>query len=284
MASKTIISFDIGIKNLAYCIFTLSDNKLHINAWGIANLLSNETPQNVITCNCAKVKNGLCGKKAVFTCNNNAYCKMHAEKSGFYLPAAIKAAKKMKIDELREFLIAPATLKKPELLDLLNSKSLVPIKVVKQNANKVHLVSIGKQLKTQLNAVLSNMPKIDTVILENQISPIAGRMNTIQGMCAQYFIMAADKDNNIPDIEFISSAGKLKDFAVSETNTYKDHKRDSIRICLQMLDANGFSKEAIETSDKKDDLADCFLQGIYFMKKNKYINYSEDLEINSVSL
>ena len=110
-------------------------------------------------------------------------------------------------------------------------------------------------------------------------------MNTIQGMCAQYFIMAADSES-VPNIEFISSSGKLRDFKdkISETNTYKDHKRDSIRICMEMLEANGFSKEAIESSDKKDDLADCFLQGIYYMKREKYINYSEDLEINSVSI
>ena len=30
---------------------------------------------------------------------------------------------------------------------------------------------------------------IDTVIIENQISPIANRMKTLQGMIAQYFIM-----------------------------------------------------------------------------------------------
>ena len=33
---------------------------------------------------------------------------------------------------------------------------------------------------------------------------------------------------------------------------------------------------------KKDDLADCFLQGIYYLKKQNIINYSEDLKIKSV--
>jgi hypothetical protein len=42
--------------------------------------------------------------------------------------------------------------------------------------------------------------------------------------------------------------------------------------------------DVLEKSAKKDDLADCFLQGIYFLRREKIINYSEDLEINSVSL
>ena len=49
---------------------------------------------------------------------------------------------------------------------------------------------------------------ITHVVIENQLSPIANRMKTIQGMLAQYFIMI---DENI-DIQFISSSNKLKQF------------------------------------------------------------------------
>ena len=52
--------------------------------------------------------------------------------------------------------------------------------------------------------------KIDTVIIENQISTLASRMKTLQGMITQYFIM-----KNIPQIEFISASCKLKLFADS---------------------------------------------------------------------
>jgi hypothetical protein len=39
----------------------------------------------------------------------------------------------------------------------------------------------------------------------------------------------------------------------------------------------------LETS-KKDDLADCFLQGLYYLKMQKLITYAEDLKINCISL
>jgi hypothetical protein len=130
--------------------------------------------------------------------------------------------------------------------------------------------------------------EVTHIIMENQISPLAGRMKTVQGMLAQYFIMRSPNSY----IEFVSSANKLKGFElpstaqVSETpelleNTvvndktksdkekYKKHKTDSIAICSKILEQNpGFSswKYCLETP-KKDDLADCFLQGIWWISK-----------------
>lgn len=37
--AKTIVSFDIGIKNLAYCIFTVGADSLIIRDWNVINLL-----------------------------------------------------------------------------------------------------------------------------------------------------------------------------------------------------------------------------------------------------
>jgi hypothetical protein len=144
----------------------------------------------------------------------------------------------------------------------------------------VHLVDIGKRIKTNFDEKFKHcIESLSNVILENQISPIAGRMNTIQGMVAQYFIMQSDR----LAIDFISSGGKLKGLATS--TKYSEHKKDGIRFCTMFLDANPAitsQKEIIEASAKKDDLADCFLQGIYFLKKQNIINYSDDLKIKFV--
>lgn len=51
------------------------------------------------------------------------------------------------------------------------------------------------------------MDKIDAILIENQIGNLAGRMNVLQGMISQYFIM-----RNITNIEFISATNKLKLF------------------------------------------------------------------------
>ncbi|MFY7937880.1 MAG: hypothetical protein ACOVOQ_10910 [Flavobacterium sp.] len=133
-----------------------------------------------------------------------------------------------------------------------------------------------------MDTVLTGLPHIDIVILENQISPIAGRMNTIQGMLAQYFVM-----HGCNRIEFIASSGKLKDFKEISGTEYKNHKEDGIQFCRMFLRANVVAFENKETeildkAAKKDDLADCFLQGVYFLKREKIISYSENLEIKLV--
>lgn len=297
--SNTIISFDIGIKNLAYCVFQRDGEILSIRDWGIINLST--TDQNAVPsgplCNCQKAKAkanaGVCGKKAAFTLGENFYCNVHAKNSGKLLPTketSMPAIRKLKVDELTQFCTSHfiAVDQKDKRADLLQkvqthfekcTLQVVP-KPKKTNANQVHLVDIGKRIKTNFDEKFKHyIESLSNVILENQISPIAGRMNTIQGMVAQYFIMQSDK----LAIDFISSGGKLKGLATS--TKYSEHKKDGIRFCTMFLEANSpitSQKVIIEASAKKDDLADCFLQGIYFLKKQNIINYSDDLKIKFV--
>ena len=87
-------------------------------------------------------------------------------------------------------------------------------------------------------------------------------------MLMQYFIMRHDNDIII---EFLSSAGKLKGFEKQNENVeseYVQHKKDAVFYCSQFLETARFSswKHVLETK-KKDDLADCFLQGIHWLKR-----------------
>lgn len=330
--SKTIISFDIGIKNLAYCIFVVGE-KTSVLKWNIVNLIQGDSQPKQGSSKCTCMKAGkkkapetVCGKKGVYTDSTGAsiFCTVHAKNQGTsngkIVPCkemSMSTIKSLKLDDLKTFckthLIAFADSdKKPDICAkaeaAIKARTLVPIKVVKQNANHVHLVEIGKQIRMQLDEVLKVQRtladiKVDIVILENQISPIAGRMNTIQGMLAQYFIMR-DVISLVPKIEFISSSGKLKDYKgskgpkdptvpmelkggteVQEKTSYKDHKRDGIAFCRDFMTKNEglrVHQEVFDSSTKKDDLADCFLQGIYYLKREKLITYSEDLEIKVV--
>jgi hypothetical protein len=295
--SKTIVSFDIGIKNLAYCIFTISKDSLTIRDWNVINLLDlSGSTSSVPLCNCQKAKSGICGKKAAYFFQDSFYCNVHSKNSGKLLPTkatSMPAIKKLKVDELAQFCanhfisVSPQD-KKSAVLEKVQThfekNTLKPIpKIKKTNANQIHLVDIGKRVKTNFDVKFQPyMKELTHVILENQISPIAGRMNTIQGMVAQYFIMKTDD----LIIDFISSAGKLKGLAINETTDYKTHKKDGIHFCTQFLEANSqmtHFRSVLESSTKKDDLADCFLQGIYYFKKQNIINYSDDLKIKIVS-
>jgi len=328
-----LISYDIGIKNLAYCVIEYKDKELSILDWNVINLLE-ETPQ---TQKCSQKKSIKRSKQPICQCMKDArfkkgdqyYCTKHAQKSGFIIPTKKTKKgflKKMNIIELQQlaksfFLFENLEkLKRDELIDKLvkyyEKQGLeMVIEKKEKNAGEADLILIGKRMKKILdeNQITET---ITHVIIENQISPIATRMKTLQGMLTQYYI-----DRNIDiSIEFISSVNKLKQFLPSNQSkntikktklentikpneeekeetqhetqqskqnkktTYKDHKKSGITYCSQIIENNTQFhdwKEKLDTK-KKDDLADCFLQGLWFFKKENIIFYADDLKINIV--
>ena len=266
-----ILSIDVGIKNLAYCLF--DDGKIVL--WDVINLCGKEP-------NCSQ-----CKKKAKFTSVTTHYCLKHAKEdsSAFILPTAdmsIKKIKKMTKDKLYEviknynILLKPTDAKKENVLktvlDFFDKKMLQSVKA--NSANDFDLIQLGIAMKKAFDVELANhLTTLDQIVIENQISPIANRMKSLQGMIAQYFIM-----HDITQIAFVSAANKLKvvgeiatditEGGLNEdaTSSYASRKKEGIRITLQLLeDKYPLWLAHFKTHKKKDDLADAFLQGYWFI-------------------
>jgi hypothetical protein len=314
-----IISIDVGIKNLAFCIldydyeyeyedeYEYKDalNKVYkILSWDVINLCGEEPNCTFIT----EKEKKVCDKKAKYCKNNINYCQTHAKMTSYILPTkqiSPAAIKKLKLTNLisfaKEYNIPFNEDDKKEgilksVLSFINEKALEFTN--KQSANNLDLVKIGIAMKNAFDEILSSIPPMDQVIIENQISPIANRMKTIQGMIAQYFIM-----KGVLQVSFISAANKLKAFTAADTKTeYKDRKKLSVEVTNKLLIAHKehedknvnikYKNKNLKEKDwinlflkhkKKDDLADSFLQGIWFLqnKHNLVLNNNNNNNINN---
>jgi hypothetical protein len=276
-----VLSIDIGIKNLAYVILELTNldkntivngpQEFKIIKWDVINLCN-----KFISCSANK-----CTKQACFHKNDTFYCKNHTKKTEYSLPLCnVKTLHKQSLANLSA-LVEKCDLKleKPinkatlisSLEDYLKSTCFEALENV--NANNVNLIDLGISLKNELNELFNNydLASIDQIIIENQISPIANRMKCIQGMVAQYFI-----DCNNHNIAFISATNKLKAFINKDKDkaaekekkiSYNERKKLSILYSKQLLENKNMMHDLdyFVKHSKKDDLADCLLQGIYYL-------------------
>jgi len=266
-----IISFDVGIKNLAYCIFEVSNEKKYtILDWGILNLIN----KPVFHCGEKQKKKpyNICGKKATYVDKNqNYYCKQHAKTCKYHIPQkelSDTSLKRCKLSELKTIaeknkLVFESPILKAKLHGLIKDyRDEYFLKQIVEEKADTGLVTVSINLTHILDSLLKDT-KIDCVLIENQISKIASTMKTIQGMITQYFVMI-----QVENIHYISSYNKLKMYIESKKNySYKERKDLGIQCAL---------KEIVDTQDtkwltlfqnhkKKDDLADSFLQGLWYI-------------------
>jgi hypothetical protein len=323
---KQILSIDVGIKNLSFCLFEIDDVKdIKVLKWDNIDLTKQDaieskcvyiessdnkqtnkkvskskskTKVNTITdffANPSNKNTDPCGKPAKFMKDNKCYCLKHSKLTNYIQPAAdLKPSylNKQTLQKLIDIAIKYKVIntletsqsqsyKKAQLVSLIKefSEKNCFLEVKKSNAAKIDLVTIGRNIQHRFDDILCDyLLTIDTIIIENQIGPIANKMKTIQGMLSQYFIM---KNNNI-SIDFISATNKLKDFITldkdkdkdKEKMEYKDRKKLGIQICSNFVSETGQFKEwniFFSKHQKKDDLSDCFLQGMWYIKHNKNI-------------
>ena len=107
------------------------------------------------------------------------------------------------------------------------------------------------------------------VIVENQPSLKNPTMKSIQMMVFSYFLIRGKCDK----LEMINARNKLKVYkgpkiSCDIKDKYKKNKFLAIEYCKEMI-KNEEDKfiEQYTNSKKKDDLADSYLQGIYYITK-----------------
>lgn len=229
-----LISFDVGIKNLSFCCLEYTDDKYSIYDWGIINISCDECCDHII-------KGGRkCDNSAsVMTNSGKKLCNTH-KKNKEYKDLKFKRVPKIKNPTLH----------------------------------------IGDNIVKKLNEHI--FLDVHDVIIENQPALKNPTMKTVQMLLYSYFLINGycQESSNIGNIEMINARNKLKaysgpeihsPFSKDKKNIYKTNKYLAVEYCKHMItcEDNSF-QELFNTSRKKDDLSDSFLQGVYWiLKKNK---------------
>lgn len=267
-----LLSIDVGIKNLAFCLLE-NNNKIKILDWQVVNI--SEEKKESILCEQNR-KNKQCDKNYIYNFNNRKYCGLCCKseenfKKYNYFDLNVLENSKTKKDKIEQYCKDfSISYEKKDTKEQLK-KLLVDFvklncfcKPIKTKMSEVSLIDIGRNLNKILNDLLETWNvNIDLVLIENQISPIANRMKTLQGMITQYFIMKTNAD-----IKYVSSENKLKEFSEKKTN-YKDRKKLSIDVMYKLLKESDSLESWIkvfEASKKKDDLSDTYLQAFWYIK------------------
>ena len=269
------LSWDIGIKNLSYCILDYVDNKIIIIDWGVIDLLKYQN--NTKLCNQSLKNKNICNKKASYYSGDNYYCKLHSKN----------------IENLKEISKKTICCKCKKIAthhdinsDIFYCKTHCNLGVnnipINQTAAKfMPLFSIGKLLYRELdnNELFS---KVTNISIENQPSARAPKMKSIQMILYSYFVMKSHQGIlKIDNINMISAKHKLKVYKneygeidksiLTSKNKYTRNKKTAIFCTKKYLENEHDSKwlEYFDTHKKKDDLADAYLMGRYYLSQKK---------------
>lgn len=238
-----ILSWDIGIINLSYCILEKIDNTISIKEWNVINL---EEQCPIMTCS-AKCKNGNnCTRKAIFLSKDKkiGFCRMHHKLTD----VECKEIKKTK--------------KKKEDLITIGSRLINEL----ENRFNNNMVFDNVLLENQPSLKNPTMKSIQIIIYSYFL--IKGY--TIEPKDVKHIQMISATQKN----KYCNEYSKNNNNIVKPTtkSSYNNAKKLAILVTQDLLETNDFLNEYLEffkENKKKDDLADSYLQGLQYLTKLK---------------
>jgi hypothetical protein len=255
---KKVIAFDIGIKNLAYCVL---ENDKNMTALENCNILE---PVENISCKSCKAK-------ASYTVSNQVFCKRHIPKTHTVLPELDK--KKLPVIKVLKELIKTYECDimgttKEQCLESLSKKFALRYEQPKQaNASKVSLEEIHDALRKFVKEKWVNLSGATHVLLENQPAFKNPHMKSVQVLLFATLREQFLQNSQTPEYHLVHAKKKVKD-AQSGDEGYAERKNKSEERVKTLFDKGTIvNKELYEEwkkSKKKSDMADAVCMCVDF--------------------
>lgn len=258
MSSK-ILAFDIGIKNLAYCV--LSDGN-RILSWENVNLIP--SPESIHCSTCKKLK-------ATFQVNQNPYCKRHVPKTHTILPELSK--KKLPSNKVLKELVKTHDCvsmgsTNDKCIEALSQKFALPLQQPKEeNASRMSLESIHDALRQFVQSRWTHFSGCTNVLLENQPVFKNPHMKSVQVLLFACLREAFLSHQETPTYQFIHAKKKVSDAEKGDAG-YAERKSKSEHRVIEQFEKGTIHStplyDAWKKMKKKSDMADAFCMCIDF--------------------
>ena len=301
MKYPVILSFDVGVIHLAFCLLTKKEvnNKIDwdILDWGNIDL----TNRDDFKCHCGATA------KLSHIINNEEkyYCVTHSKKvnidnksfeetfTGCTPKTNICNVCKKNATYLKNDLYYCNTHAKQIYKSDTKKSLLKPFKI--KSSTTLNFDDVKYSLMMELEK-RTNLLSADYVVIENQPSFKNPRMKSIASTIYDYYLIRGiiDKKNtnsNITQVKFMSPSNKLKlandgdtkqvikAKKTDDTKAYKLTKSLGIKYCLELTNHLENWQKHFNSHKKKDDLADAFLQGAYFYINNITTKKSKNIDV-----
>ena len=304
-----ILSWDVGIKNLAYCILEKRNLEYVITKWDIIDIIDS---RNVSECHIEKCKN-----PAKYSCIVDDveyfYCGTHKSKhnklsenwENKYVSSELHASvcdhtntKKKKCGKKTFYKLTNGSYmctahKKSYINKIKKDSEMKEIK--NKKCNNFTPYDISHKMYSKLD-LIPELLEVNEVLIENQPALKNPPLKSVGSFLYGYFVMRGviDKERTnscITKVSFISPSNKLKvnnDKTLQTLTTtksgdkYKITKKLAVEYTKIILQNNDKWITHLNKYKKKDDLCDALLQGYHYMyfklDKRKSLKLESDIE------
>lgn len=250
-----LISIDIGLRNLAICVLEgTSRTDMCITYWDVIDVVGEKNGHTRTAC-------FKCAKPAMWVQAGaeTQACSRHRPKNLTMTKAALNKKTIPELQEMAKSYSLSGKTKKDLVPAIWTEMSKSGWSKFKGNARAAGggVLDLVGDIITSLDRRAESWIGTDLVVCENQLDR---RMFAVQAMIHMYFACRGFRTKGVSAVHKLDNITMAGD----ATGTYRGRKKTGIVHCEQLCPAANLA--FFRSHKKKDDLADSFLQGLYFLE------------------